>query len=312
MVKDPRSPPPRPSAPDETVELLRALARHRAAERPGASAPASSAPEEGSEKFDSLRALAHRLDVQLRGPGRRRADGPGTDGQDPGMRPRADGREGLRQQWREFIAALPPRAALIPHLQRERLIFVIVSLAVLVAASVGSVIAPPWHRVAAPAQVVPPVAPAESAPPIDLAAISKAMTDCDARASQNPDSLAFLVVPVVRASISNRDWRAGAVQTVGNAYLLLNAQDALDGLRDGSLALRPGRYTFSVLDPSTGVTYSWTSATGISRLERPNSAVLKTLQIGFDFSKQQNGPQWSKEFERKSASCLWVAVLALR
>lgn len=306
MVKDPRSPPPRPSAPDETVELLRALARHRAAARPGAPAPASSAPDEEIEKFDSLRALAHRLDVQLRAPGRQRAGG-----QDLGVPRRAHGRGGLRQQWREFIAALPPRAGLVPHLQRERLIFVIVSLAVLVAASVGSVIAPPWHRVAGPAQVVPPVAPAESAPPVDLAGISKAMTDCDARASQNPDSLAFLVVPVVRATIGTRDWRAGALQAVGNAYLLLNAQDALDGLRDGSLALRPGRYTFSVLDPSTGVTYSWTSATGISRLERPNSAALKTLQIGFDFSKQQTGPQWSREFERKSASCLWVAVLAL-
>jgi hypothetical protein len=66
MVKDPRPTRPDPSDQDETVELLRALARRGG----GAARPTLPlAPPRGeAEKLDSLRGLAERLDHQLRAP----------------------------------------------------------------------------------------------------------------------------------------------------------------------------------------------------------------------------------------------------
>jgi hypothetical protein len=135
------------------------------------------------------------------------------------------------------------------------------------------------------------------------------MSDCDTAAAQDPDSLYFLVLPLVPTNRSDHDWRAIALQTVGNAYLLLSAKDALDGLRDRRLVLRPDRYTFSVLDSVSGATYSWTSATGISRLARRDSGAVKTLKLGFDFTPTQAGAQWSAEFKRDRGTCYWVTVL---
>jgi len=169
---------------------------------------------------------------------------------------------------------------------------------------------------------VPPVAPASPAAPpgpsmqtfpatpsTDLAAITKAMSDCDAEAIKLPEQLHFLVLPMVPSKGAESDWRALALQEVGNTFLLLSAKDALDGLRDGKLMVRDGRYTFSVLDSATGQSYSWTSATRIARLSRPAPKEVKSLKLGFDFSSTQNGAQWSNEFRRDPGTCYWVSVL---
>jgi hypothetical protein len=310
MVKQPRPPRPDPTDSEETVELLRALARQRGVE-PADEPEAYRAREPGAdddERVASLRALATRLGAQLRWHTDRSDESPASDA------PPFARRGGLAGEWRAFLAGLPTRAALVPRLRRERLAFVVIAVAVLAIAAAGRMIGIPraGHGVAIPGQIVPPTesGPREPTAP-DIAAISRAMAQCEDVAARNPDTLAFLVVPVVRVGAQTHDWRALAIEKVGDAYLLLSANDGLDGLRDGSLAVRPGRYTFSVLDPSSGATYSWTSATGMSRLERPDSAAIKTLQLGFDFSAAQTGPHWSKLFQRKSGSCYWVVVVAL-
>jgi hypothetical protein len=160
-----------------------------------------------------------------------------------------------------------------------------------------------------PTQVVPPTDAAQEPPPPDLAAIKKAMSDCDTAAAHEPDSLYFLVVPLLPGNAANHDWRPVALQTIGAAYMLLGASDALDGLGDGKLTVRPGRYTFAVLDTASGMTYSWTSATAMSRLARKDSGSVKTLKVGFDFSPTQIGPQWSAEIKRAAGTCYWVMVL---
>jgi hypothetical protein len=153
----------------------------------------------------------------------------------------------------------------------------------------------------------PPVrAPAS---PADIPAITKAMSDCDAAAASDPDTLYFLVLPMRPADPADRSWSALALQTVGSSYLLLSAKDALDGLRNNRLTLRPDRYTFSALDTESGQTYSWTSATGMSRLSRRESGATKTLKLGFDFSEQQAGAQWSAEFKRERGICYWLSAL---
>jgi len=80
-------------------------------------------------------------------------------------------------------------------------------------------------------------------------------------------------------------------------------------LREGKLALRPDRYTFAVLDPDSGASFLWNSATGVSRLSRPVPDAVKTLKLGFDFSPAQSGPQWSNEFKRDFGACYWVSAL---
>ena len=80
-------------------------------------------------------------------------------------------------------------------------------------------------------------------------------------------------------------------------------------LAKGNASVRPGRYTFSVLDTQSGMTYSWTSATGLSQLARKDSGVVKTLKLGFDFSANQAGPQWSADFKRSPGSCYWIMAL---
>jgi len=327
MAKNPRK--PGPSEPDEAVDLLRALARRREADQP---APARSGPRRAPathqgdpEDLDSLRELAASLDRQLRSPRadderapprQRRAPLPPGAPTDPSVarssRPAPRQRGGRpRHQWEEFVAALPPAAALIPYLGRQQEIFAVVSAVVLAVAAAGSLIAPRnASKVAPSATIVPPLdQPSVQSAPSNADAATKAMSNCDKAAARDPDALFFLILPLVQSNPNDNQWRNAAMQTVGKNYLLLSAKDAINGLRASKLALRPGRYTFAALDPASGATYSWTSATGMSTLAKGKLGTVRSLKLGFDFSQTQAGAQWSAEFKRERGSCYWVSVL---
>jgi len=285
MVKDPRPPKPGSSEPDDPLDLLRALARSRESEpsRPDRGG-ASPEPEHGGEKLDALRVLAAKLDRQLKPT-------------EPDAKPRST----LRA---------PRRATL----GRRQIAIVVAAVAVLALMALGLLF---WglksREVASVSGTEQSGTPAATnvrpATPADIPAITKAMSDCDAAAARDPDSLYFLVLPMRSADPADRSWSALALQTVGSSYLLLSAKDALDGLRNNRLTLRPDRYTFSALDTEGGQTYSWTSATGMSRLSRRESGATKTLKVGFDFSEQQAGAQWSAEFKRERGICYWLSAL---
>jgi hypothetical protein len=317
MVKDPRPPQPgsqQPeAAPEDALDLLRALARRRA---PGEDVPAGGGAGAPDEKFESLRALAANLDQQLRGSPP--ADEPGPPPLSrPGPPPRSAAPAAAPSEWQAFRAGLPPARALVPHIGVTQIVFVAIAVAVLAAAAIGTFIR---HRGETSAVVAGPIVPPsdqitappptmQEPPPPDLAAIKKEMSDCDNAAAHDADSLYFLILPVVAAKPGSHDWRTVALQTIGDAYSLLGANDGLEGVRDGSLKVRPGRYTFSVLDSQSGMTYSWTSATGMSRLSRKQTGNATTLRLGFDFSTGQTGPQWSAEFKRDRGTCYWVVPL---
>jgi hypothetical protein len=335
MAKDPRPQKPGSSEPDEALDLLRALARTR----PGqpSSPPGSADAGQPEDKLDALRELAEKLDLQLRGPpAGAAAPGPLPAATPPSAAPFPPGRPAsaeepmagahesrtarmratLSREWRALGAALPERHTLVPRFNRAQLVHVAASIAVLVIAAIGGMVVTRTARTPAPApaptaapsaDVVPQLAPA--APGIDLTSITKAMSECDAEASRQPDQLHFLVLPLLPAKAAENDWRSLALQEVGNTFLLLSAKDALDGLRDGKLVVRRGRYTFSVLDSAGGATFSWTSATDISRLSKPVGKDVKSLRLSFDFSAAQTGGQWSNEFPRAAGTCYWVSVL---
>jgi hypothetical protein len=341
MVKDPRQQKPGSTPPDDAIDLLRALARSKGpSTRP---APPRPPADTGEEKLDALRALAERLDMQLRAPpdGGPYAPHPGdhplatpldTPFGDPVAMPppprRADRRDPTN---REHSDGAP---GVLSRLDAQRVIFIAISVAVLVAAAVGGVMrhrgapgsasapqtaSPTAPRITPPAQIVPPtdaVPPVDQAPappqpvgPPDIAAITKSMSDCDAAAGQDPGGLYFLILPLTPANPADQSWRSLALQTVGSDILLLSAKDALDGLRANKLNVRTGRYTFSVLDSTSGATFSWTSATSLARLSKAKVDNVKSLRLGFDFSTAQAGPQWSAEFKRDVGACYWVSVL---
>ena len=286
MVKDPRPPKPGSSEPDDALDLLRALARSRESDP---SQPdrgrASPEPEHGGEKLDALRVLAAKLDRQLKST-------------EPDTEPRST----LRA---------PRRATL----GRRQIAIAVAAVAALALVGLGFLF---WGLKSRESASVPGTEQSGTAPtptarapaaPADIPAITKAMSDCDAAAASDPDSLYFLVLPMRPADPADRSWSALALQTVGSSYLLLSAKDALDGLRNNRLMLRPDRYTFSALDTESGQTYSWTSATGMSRLSRRESGATKSLKVGFDFSEQQAGAQWSAEFKRERGICYWLSAL---
>lgn len=345
MAKDPRSRRPGSPEPDEAIDLLRALARRKGAPAPSRAGPRPPSrrapPAGGEEKLDALKALAERLDMQLRSPGE------AAPGDDPLATP-TDTPFGIPASMagparRAARSPAPPsrdrgERTLLPRFDIQRIIFVVLSLAVLLVAAVGGVMrlrGAPAQRpgqvgtpVAPPAQIVPPIqpfqpyqqsppqpvppvtdTPPQPASPSDLEAISKAMSECDKAAAKEPDALYFFILPLAAANPSDQSWRSVALQTVGFDIMLLSAQDALDGLRDRKLYLRSGRYTFAVRDAGSNASFSWTSATGMTRLSKSNVGTIKALRLGFDFSAAQAGPQWSAEFKRDVGACYWVSVL---
>jgi hypothetical protein len=275
MVKKPRSQPGR-SDPDEAIDLLRALARKERGPVRANDINSPSPPQSGEpDKMEALRTLAQKLDRQLRRPG-----------------------------------DAPVEAQSRVHPRRPARIAAVAVAAVVALALLGFLV---W-KLAAPQRdaLIPPVqtpAPAQAPPKTDAATVSKAMADCDAAAAQDRDALYFLILPMLPASKTDRSWAALALQTVGNSFILLSSKDALEGLANNTLVLRPGRYTFAALDTESGATYSWTSATGLSRLAKREAGAVKTLKLGFDFSEAQTGAQWTAEFQRERGSCYWVSVL---
>jgi hypothetical protein len=344
MAKDPRPPPPGSPEPDEALELLRALARARG-NAPAPGEEKLDALRELAAKLDlQLRGAPPAARAPGPPPPGARPPGPPPPGppgprppppHSPGPPPRPPGAppamehapagpawharlgQTLRREWRALVAALPDAATLVPRFGRAQFVFIGISLVVLAIAALGGLVGVRSPQIASD-QLVPPIAPAAPTAPsapttpaetTDLAAIKKGMADCDTDAAKSPDSIYFYVLPVRPAKGAENDWRTNALSEVGNTFLLLSGQDALDGLRDGKLVVRPGRYTFAMQDSASGRSVPWTSATAASRLSTPLPATVKTLKLGFDFSATQSGTTWSNEFKRDLGTCYWVSVL---
>jgi len=310
-----------PQPPDEKLEELRALAKTldrqlRATASPESFAEPSQAPPPQGELPQ----------------GQWPQDQYQGQHQDPYQDPRppqptapraksAAWRDAAQAEWAAFYAGLPPARDLVPRIRVPEIAFAAIAAGVLVASAVATFIL--HHR---PARLpgsnelvvpgAPSPVPAPSAPPAaqeprmpTVADVKQAMSECDAAAAQDADALYFLVLPLLRADPGDAAWNPVPLQTIGSSYVLLGASDALDGLGSGKLKVRDGRYTFAVLDPQKGTTWSWTSATRMSRLARKDPTGVKTLKLGFDFSPTQSGPQWSAEFKRDRGTCYWVSVL---
>ena len=114
-----------------------------------------------------------------------------------------------------------------------------------------------WHRLAAATETG---APADeqivAGSTADLSWLATAMSGCDAEAKTDAGALHFLVTPLVSVAKDIEPWRAKSINDAGNG-ILLRSDDALDGLKSGTLRVYPADYDFSIFDQAGDTVYKW-------------------------------------------------------
>jgi len=196
----------------------------------------------------------------------------------------------------------PEKAGLISSLVHRLLWFGGV-LAVLVAVASLVLLSRP-KPVPSSQRAEPLVAPA-AAGPVDLSPIKAAMDRCEVDATRDAATLRFLIIPL--ASVKT-DWRPKSVSAVGNAFLL-TSDDALGGLKSGTLRIYPGEYDFRVLDQATSTVFKWKPSTGMASFSIADSFWVTRLKVQFLTSKNPTDDQWGSSFERPAKPCYWVSAV---
>jgi hypothetical protein len=271
-----------PPDPARTLELLQALARQQQPPPTAPAHPPDSAPQEHSPLDELARLLGQHS--QPPAPPVRHEEAP-QDADFADLFEPADSPPPLpRRPRRRFGALLPSRRAMLA-------MGALLAIAV-AAAGAASVW---WSQNRAPA---PETASAD--------ALAKAMAECDVEAAKNPDTLNFLVIPLTPGASNNQ---TSPPTQAGESYLLLSAQDALNGLRNGSLMPYAGQYAFSIVEPATGTRHSWPPTTGPTKFAEPDAGNLTSIKLGFAFTDVASAPKLSSEFLRQKGNCYWVSVL---
>jgi hypothetical protein len=210
-------------------------------------------------------------------------------------------------------SARSPRLPAGAERGREAALIAAVGAAAFIAAAVagalllsrGSEHAAPRVEVSAPAAAPanPAAAPAADAPAV-AQAVQTAMAECDREAERNPDTLHFLVTPVMPAGDAFR--LSAEAREEYDSFSLVTAKAMLEGLQDGSLALNARPFRFVIIDSATGQTQIWSAATGMSKFTHKDAAAFSKFRVGFDIPDK--GPQWSNEYPRRAGVCYWVNV----
>jgi hypothetical protein len=142
----------------------------------------------------------------------------------------------------------------------------------------------------------------------DLVWLTDAMTECDAQARADLDTLYFLVLPLASLAKDDPQWREKSIIDIGNA-ILLRAGDALQGLHSGALRLYSGQYDFRVLDVTTNATYKWKTATGVTKVSAPDASAITQFKLQFQTSGAAGATQWGDPFNRQAGTCYWVNAI---
>jgi hypothetical protein len=211
-----------------------------------------------------------------------------------------------------------------PAPRRSRLgstALIVVSAAVLAVLLVGalSLSRQMFHHEAAPAAPATPAVDADTTPLLvrmpaadgsaDLPTIQKALDDCDVEAARRPDALYFVILPLLSPVKNYQPWIAASVGEIGTSVILLRSKDALDGLRDGSLTLYRGAYTFSIIDATTESTHTWSEASGVARLGKAAAADVTGFRVRFGFADFVGDTPSNFRFPRQKGVCYWVSAL---
>jgi hypothetical protein len=179
----------------------------------------------------------------------------------------------------------------------------------LVAIVVAIVVVLRWHQLAAALETGAPadeqIATGSTA---DLGWLATAMSGCDAEAKTDPGALHFLVTPLVSIAKDVEPWRAKSINDSGQG-ILLRSDDALDGLKSGTLRIYPADYEFRVLDQAGDPVYKWRPSVGVTKFSTADTGSVASFKIQFRTSRGGSDAEWGGSFTRQEGSCHWVNVI---
>jgi hypothetical protein len=147
-------------------------------------------------------------------------------------------------------------------------------------------------------------------PPVadDFGWLSTGMESCESEARNDLPKVYFMVVPLAPAEKNDQKTASQALDRAGEAHLI-STEDALAGLRNGSLRINNQPFTFSILDPATSSVYTWKSKVGASKLASTDAEAIANFKIRVYRGDAPGNTQWGDSFVRAKGTCHWVNVL---
>ena len=215
----------------------------------------------------------------------------------------------------ECAAKVPLTARFCPacgtaNSSRQTILGAVIAIAVLgLAIAVGLYAATRWDKPliagTGQAELTLPPHPATTGDEADW--LSAAMKACDARAASEPDAVHFLVVPLTSTTRDRDRWRNVSLNTIGNA-VVLPGDDTVRGLRDRTLTIDRGAYTFSVRDEKAQATRRWENITGVKWLSIAKAADIEAVRMQFKLRGKGRDDQWGNAIPRHRGNCYWINV----
>ena len=144
--------------------------------------------------------------------------------------------------------------------------------------------------------------------PQDYAWLSGAMNDCDGEAQKTPDTLHFLVVPMLSAASDDAHWKSHSLNDIGNATLL-RQRDTLEGLADQSLVVAPDQYEFAVRDEKTSAVYKWAASVGVKKFLVAGGVQIQEFKVQFKTQQRKSENEWGAPFIHSKGTCYWVNAI---
>lgn len=176
------------------------------------------------------------------------------------------------------------------------------------AATAGTSVSPSAAGTSAgPSAAGTSVGPSATTAPGDFTWLSTAMTACDEAAAKQPNKMHFLMIPLIANPKDMADWRLIAGSPIGNA-LTIPANDALGGLKRGTLKIYPDEYVFSVQDEATKAVYKWNPASGVKWFSTTDDPKIGSFRVQFQPRRKPDG-DWGALYSERGGMCLWVAAI---
>jgi hypothetical protein len=184
------------------------------------------------------------------------------------------------------------------------------ALVLLLAAIVAAVVVVlRGHRLAAATETgAPPDAQIAAGSTTDFSWLATAMSGCDAEAKLDLDALHLLVTPLVSVAKDIAPWSAKSINDAGNG-ILLRSDDALDGLKSGTLRIYPADYGFGVLDEARDTVQKWRPSVGVARFSAAGARSISRFKVQFRTSHSGRDTDWGGAFTRQDGSCYWVNAI---
>ena len=138
--------------------------------------------------------------------------------------------------------------------------------------------------------------------------LSRTMRECEENAVTRPETLNFLVVPLMQSKNFGPQWQQRALSTVGK-MTLFGSQDALAALNADAVRISSRHYVLHTLDTSDNSTRRWNSASGVARLSTTEVASDGPFRVRFQISADDAQKEWSSITAEGRGTCHWAFVV---